>query len=91
MPEVLFTIQLPGGETRECYSPSTVVRDYFGPGEEMPAAEFLIRSRKAFVEASERVRAKHGFACTSAAAQLAAIERWVGRCPADGVVRILSI
>jgi uncharacterized repeat protein (TIGR04042 family) len=91
MPEVLFTIQLPGGETRECYSPSTVVRQYFGAGDEMPATEFLTRSRKALAEASERVRAKHGFACSSAAAQLAAIEQWVRGCPADGIVRILNI
>ena len=91
MPEVLFTIQLPGGETRECYSPSTVVRDYFGAGEEMPAAEFLTRSRKALAEASERVRAKYGFGCASASSQLEAIEQWVSACPSDGVVRILSI
>lgn len=91
MPEVLFTIQLPGGETRECYSPSTVVRQYFGKGEEMPAGEFLTRSRKAMAEASERVRARHGFGCASAAAQLAAIEQWVRACPGDGIVRILNI
>jgi len=91
MPEVLFTIQLPGGETHECYSPSTVVRQYFASGEEMPAAEFLTRSRKAMAEASERVRARHGFACTSAAAQLASIEQWLRGCPGDGIVRILSI
>jgi uncharacterized repeat protein (TIGR04042 family) len=91
MPEVLFTIQLPGGETRQCYSPSTVVRDYFGAGDEMPAAEFLARSRKALAEASERVRVKYGFGCASAATQLAAIEQWMRACPADGVVRILSV
>ena len=91
MPEVTFTIQLPDGETRECYSPSTVVRDYFGPGEEMPAAEFLERSRKALGEASERVRAKYGFGCASAAAQLASIEEWVRDSPGGGVVRILHI
>jgi uncharacterized repeat protein (TIGR04042 family) len=91
MPEVLFTVQFPNGETRECYSPSSVVRRYFGPGEEMPAAEFLARSRRAYAEASERVRAKFGFGCGQAATQLAAIEKWVGNCPGDGVVRIVSI
>jgi uncharacterized repeat protein (TIGR04042 family) len=68
-----------------------VVRKYFGAGEEMAAAEFLARSRKAMGEASERVRAKYGFGCASAAAQLEAIEGWVRACPSDGVVRILSI
>jgi uncharacterized repeat protein (TIGR04042 family) len=91
MPEIHFTIQLPGGEKRDCYSPSTVVRKYFGPGEEMPAAEFLTRSRKALAEASDRVRAKYGFGCASAAAQLEAIEQWIAQSPGDGVVRILSI
>ncbi len=91
MPEVHFTIQLPGGKTHECYSPSTVVREYFGEGEEMPAAEFLRRSREAMAAASERVRAKYGFGCASAALQLEAIEQWIRACPSDGIVRILSI
>jgi uncharacterized repeat protein (TIGR04042 family) len=91
MPEVHFTIQLPGGETRHCYSPSTVVRDYFGPGEEMPASEFLTRSRTALRAASDRVRARYGFGCASAAAQLEAIEQWISASPPDGIVRILNI
>ncbi len=91
MPEIFFTIQLPSGDTRECYSPSTVVRKYFGAGEEMPAAEFLTRSKKALEEASERVRAKYGFGCASAAAQLEAIEQWLRHAPDDGIVRIVSI
>jgi uncharacterized repeat protein (TIGR04042 family) len=91
MPEVIFTIELPGGETRECYSPSTVVRGYFRPGEEMPVAEFLARSRAALTAASERVREKFGFSCGSAAGQLAEIEQWTRPLPPDGVVRILSI
>jgi uncharacterized repeat protein (TIGR04042 family) len=91
MPEVLFTIQLPGGETKECYSPSSVVRSYFAAGEEMSAAEFLTRSRKALAEASERVRAKFGFSCSSASSQLADIERWTRALPGDSTIRILTI
>jgi uncharacterized repeat protein (TIGR04042 family) len=91
MPEVYFTIRLPGGEERECYSPSSIVREYFARGEEMPAVEFLARSRKALAEASERVRAKYGFGCASAAAQLQEIEQWARACPANGTVRILNI
>jgi len=53
MPEVIFTIQLPDGSTRECYSPSSVVCRYFAAGEEMLVAEFLARSREAFTAASE--------------------------------------
>jgi len=91
MPEVLFTIQLPGGETKECYSPSSVVRSYFAAGEEMSVAEFLGRSRKALAEASERVRAKFGFSCSSASSQLADIEQWMRTLPGDSTVRILRI
>ncbi len=91
MPQVTFTIQLPDGETRECYSPSTVVRDYFAEGDEMPVAEFLTRSRKALGAASERVREKFGFACSSAASQLADIEQWMTAYPKDFTVRILRI
>ena len=91
MPEVLFTVQLPDGVTKNCYSPSTVVRNHFAEGEEMPVAEFLARSRKALAEASERVRAKFGFSCSSAASQLADIEQWTRAYPGDATVRILHI
>ena len=91
MPEVLFTLQLPDGKTKECYSPSSVVRRYFATGEEMPIAEFVSRSREALAEASERVRAKFGFACTSAAAQFNEIERWAIGYPQDATIRIVSI
>jgi uncharacterized repeat protein (TIGR04042 family) len=91
MPKVLFKIQFSDGATKDCYSPSSVVRRYFAAGEEMPAAEFLTRSREAFAEASERVRAKFGFACSSAAAQLAEIEKWTSAYPGKSIVRIVSI
>jgi uncharacterized repeat protein (TIGR04042 family) len=91
MPSVNFTIQLPDGVTRECYSPSTVVRTYFQKGEEMTVTEFVSRSREALTEASERVRAKFGFYCTSASAQITDIEHFSRNQPPQGTVRILSI
>ena len=91
MPEVVFTIQLPDGITKECYSPSSVVHRHFREGEEMSVAEFLARSRKAFPAASERVRAKFGFACSSAAAQLANIEEWTRAYASDATIRILHL
>jgi uncharacterized repeat protein (TIGR04042 family) len=91
MPEVIFTIQLPDGLTKECYSPSTVVLHHFRRGEEMSVAEFLARSRKAFPAASERVRTKFGFACSSAASQLANIEEWTRAYASDAKIRILPI
>jgi uncharacterized repeat protein (TIGR04042 family) len=91
MPEVLFTIQLPDGGTKNCYSPSTVVRNYFSEGEEMSVAEFVNRSKIALGEASERVRARFGFSCSSAASQLADIEHFTRAFPNEGTVRILVI
>jgi uncharacterized repeat protein (TIGR04042 family) len=91
MPAILFTIQLPDGAIKECYSPSTVVRRYFVEGEEMSVGEFLIRSRQALAEASERVRAKFGFSCSSASEQLAEIEQWTNSQPEYSIVRIVSI
>ena len=91
MPEVLFTVQLPDGVTKVCYSPSTVVLNHFRRGEELSVAEFLARSREAFAAASERVRVRFGFACTSASAQLAEIEEWAWAYPGEATIRILQI
>jgi uncharacterized repeat protein (TIGR04042 family) len=91
MPEVVFTIQFPDGMTKECYSPSTIVLNHFRQGEEMSVTEFVARSREAFAAASERVRAKFGFACSSAAAQLASIEEWTRAYAGESTIRILHI
>ncbi len=91
MPEVLFTILLPDGVKKNCYSPSTVVRDYFKEGEEVAVSEFLTRSRKAYAIASERVMAKYGFACSSASVQLAEIEEMTRAFPDDALIGILKI
>ncbi len=76
---------------KSCYSPSTVVRSYFRAGDELPVSEFVSRSRQALNEASDRVRAKFGFACSSAAAQLAEIERFTRPYPSEGTIRIIAI
>ena len=91
MPEVHFTIQLPDGLTKECYSPSTIFLKHFSKGELMSVAEFLARSREALSAASERVREKYGFACSSAAAQLEAVEEWTRSYERDATIRILHI
>lgn len=70
MPEVAFTIRWPDGTLQPCYSPSRAIEDTLTPGAVYPAEEFLRRASDALEEASERVRAKFGFACTAAAQQL---------------------
>lgn len=67
MPEMTFEVRWPDGSTQRCYSPSLVVHDYLSAGTTYAVGEFVDRSTRALTEASERVRAKFGFYCTSAA------------------------
>jgi uncharacterized repeat protein (TIGR04042 family) len=91
MPEIVLTIELPDGKALPCYSPSTIIRSHFQVGETLTVHEFVQRSRVAFAAASERVRARYGFACTAAAGQLAEIEAQSSLYAGDAEVRILSI
>lgn len=91
MPETPFTVLLPDGSSRHCYSPSSVVREYFKSGDTLSAAEFIDSSRLALNEASERVRRKFGFSCTAAASSLSQIEEWAGALPPDAPLVIQRI
>ncbi|MCE0538578.1 MSMEG_0570 family nitrogen starvation response protein [Kineosporia rhizophila] len=73
MPEMYFTVTWPDGRTQSCYSPSLVIEGFLTPGNRYPVADFVQRCDQALTIASDRVRAKYGFACTSAAATLDAI------------------
>ncbi|MDX6689666.1 MAG: hypothetical protein QOG15_1123 [Solirubrobacteraceae bacterium] len=75
VPELHFTVRWPDGSLERCYSPSHTVRDYLAPGETYPLPDFLRRTTSALEHASDRVRGRYGFACSSAAQQLEAIER----------------
>jgi uncharacterized repeat protein (TIGR04042 family) len=70
MPEVRFRIRWPDSRTELCYSPSTVIKDVFAAGESYPLADFMARAEAGLTRASARVKAVHGHACASAAAQL---------------------
>lgn len=83
MPETPFTILLPDGSLRHCYSPSSIVKKHFKVGETLSAADFIDSSRVALTEASERVREKFGFECTAAASSLSQIEDWAGALPPE--------
>lgn len=84
MPEVLFHVRWPDASVQRCYSPSTVIEDYFSAGESYAVDEFVRRSREALTVASERVRQIYGFGCAQAAAQLADIESRAAGFPGDG-------
>lgn len=75
MPELNFTVRWPDQRIQTCYSPSSTIREFFAVGQAYALDEFLARSRRAFAHASERVRQRYGYACSSAASQLWQIER----------------
>ncbi|MEU6497524.1 MSMEG_0570 family nitrogen starvation response protein [Streptomyces sp. NPDC046984] len=85
MPEMYFHVRWPDGVTQRCYSPSTVVQDYFVPGGQYPLADFVERSRPALGIAGERVREKFGFNCTGASEQ---IEQTAAAFAAEGDAKV---
>jgi uncharacterized repeat protein (TIGR04042 family) len=74
MPEVRFSVRWPDDSVSDCYSPSTVILDYLEAGARYRLSDFVDRSRTALNLASERVRLKYGYACSSAMDQLQRIE-----------------
>lgn len=90
MPEVRFLVRWPDASTDDCYSPSTAIKEHLDAGTPYALADFLARSRSGLIAASERVRAKYGFACSSAMDQLARIERKAAAFEGDdeAVVRV---
>ena len=79
MPVMHVQVRWPDASETRCYSPSSVVQDFFVPGERYALEDFLQRAREALGIASERVRAKYGFACSQAMDQLAEIEHIAAR------------
>ena len=66
MPEVELTLELPDGGQSRLYSPSTVILEHLAPGQTVTVAELRAKGTLALRQASERVRARYGFACTRA-------------------------
>ena len=91
MPEMTFTVGWPDGSVTDCYSPSLVMHDYLSPNSDYTVTEFVDRTRAALDLASERVRAKFGFACTSAMAQRDEIITKAQAFPGATTVRVLTM
>jgi putative flavoprotein involved in K+ transport len=73
MPEMHFRVQWPNGTTEDCYSPSWIIEEHLDVGGDYPVNDFVERVGVALNIASDRVRQKYGFACSSALDQLASI------------------
>ncbi len=74
MPEMHFRVCWPDQSESLCYSPSLVIKDFLVLGQSYPLHEFVNLSREALEIASERVRQKYGYTCSSAMSQLSEIE-----------------
>jgi uncharacterized repeat protein (TIGR04042 family) len=92
MPVTTFNVIWPDDSTQACYSPSSVIRNYFKLNHHYTVNEFRNVCEVALNEASNRVAQKFGFACSSAMDQLRDIQQ---KCDAyeatNGTVTIASI
>lgn len=91
MPSVYFHVRWPDRTETACYSPSTVIHEYFHPGQTFEKAAFLQQARLGLTSASERVRQKFGFACSSAMDQLHAIETMSHQFEEKSLIEIISV
>lgn len=91
MPEMRFAVRWPDGEVGDYYSPSLVVHDHLSIGDRLSVSEFRSRTTVALDEAGERVRARYGFLCTSAAESVARINLDSAGYPESALVEVLSM
>jgi uncharacterized repeat protein (TIGR04042 family) len=93
MPEMWFKVQWPDGTASVCYSPSTVIEDYFAKGQRYTVRAFLEAARPALDAAARRVEARYGYRCSSADDQLNTIEEMVAKIGVEtpGEVTILYV
>jgi uncharacterized repeat protein (TIGR04042 family) len=90
MPAVHLTLAWPDGRTTTLYSPSTVILEVMQPGQQHTVAELAQRGSLALRRASERVRARYGFACTRAEEEERALLEHAAGFPASAMVTILA-
>ncbi len=91
MPEMTVTVRWPDGHIEEHYSPSLVMHDHLRPGSAYTIEDFARRAQAALAEAGERVRARYGFYCTSAAGSAHRIRELAAAHPPDAVVEVLAM
>ena len=88
MPEVRFQLEWPDGHSSTLYSPSTVILDYLRPGDSLLISELEVRGVGALRAASERVRARYGFACTRTDEEESQLRQCISRYSSDDTVRV---
>ncbi len=88
MPEVVLQLCWPDGQSSTFYSPSTVIYEFFKPGDTLSVAELEQRGLAALTAASERVRARYGFSCTRTDEEAAKLKQQIANYSASEEVRI---
>jgi uncharacterized repeat protein (TIGR04042 family) len=91
MPEMTMTVRWPDGRVHEHYSPSLVLHDHLEPGATYPVVEFVGHAILALDIASQRVRDRYGFACTSAAASQQEIKTLARSFDPEATVTVLTM
>ena len=86
MPEINFQLNLPDGKKKSLYSPSTVILEYLKPGDSLKISDF--KSLAIQHKASEKVRAKYGFACTRTLEEEEKILSWISNYDPDQLISI---
>lgn len=79
MPSVYFNVVWPDESRSQCYSPSTVIKQFLVEGESYEVEIFMEKVREGLTQASEKVREKYGYSCSAAADQLKTIEELVAK------------
>ena len=88
MPEVWLQLEWPDGRISRLYSPSTVMLQHLPPGRECSVSELQEAGLRALAEASERVRARYGFACTRTDEEAARLRQLAREYDPQGRVRV---
>jgi len=91
MPAMNFIVCWPDGSKDICYSPSTAISNHLQTGHDYRVEEFVLLATRALDEASERVKAKFGYYCSSAMDQSAAITLKARQFSAEQTVIVESI
>nr|WP_187702590.1 MSMEG_0570 family nitrogen starvation response protein [Dietzia sp. SLG310A2-38A2] len=86
-----FAVRWPDGTVRDYYSPSLVIHDHLTVGDRLSVAEFRRRATDGLTEAGERVRARYGFLCSSAADTAAQVASASRAHPGEALVEVVSM
>jgi uncharacterized repeat protein (TIGR04042 family) len=90
MPEVHLQLQWPDGRCSTLYSPSTVILEYLKVGDQLSVAELKTVGSEALAAASERVRARYGFACTRTDEEAARLHAVIKGYDPEATVHVLA-